>query len=111
MIDYWHEVDGSGAVALNMPAGGSVASYDCGDGGGEAAFCASGWAGGAQVCCPGDGLEAAPETVLARNGVEGKELSCFIPHQANKRIISFDGGADWGCRRIVSSSISTGMGI
>jgi len=25
--------------------------------------------------------------VLARNGVTGAELDCFIPHQANKRII------------------------
>ena len=56
MIDYWHEVDGSGAVALNMPAGGSL-------------------------------HPTTAETVLARNGVEGKDLSCFIPHQANKRII------------------------
>jgi 3-oxoacyl-[acyl-carrier-protein] synthase-3 len=25
--------------------------------------------------------------VLSRNGVQGKDLGCFIPHQANKRII------------------------
>ena len=24
LIDFWHEIDGSGAVALNMPAGGSL---------------------------------------------------------------------------------------
>ena len=24
LIDYWHEIDGSGAVSLNMPAGGSL---------------------------------------------------------------------------------------
>ena len=27
------------------------------------------------------------EALLARNGVLGSELGCFIPHQANKRII------------------------
>jgi len=32
-------------------------------------------------------MAEAAETVLARNGVTGKDLSCFIPHQANKRII------------------------
>jgi 3-oxoacyl-[acyl-carrier-protein] synthase-3 len=29
----------------------------------------------------------ATTRVLERNGVEGKDLDCFIPHQANKRII------------------------
>jgi 3-oxoacyl-[acyl-carrier-protein] synthase-3 len=32
-------------------------------------------------------MAEAAETVLTRNGVTGSELSCFIPHQANKRII------------------------
>jgi 3-oxoacyl-[acyl-carrier-protein] synthase-3 len=32
-------------------------------------------------------MAEAAETVLKRNGVEGNELACFIPHQANKRII------------------------
>jgi 3-oxoacyl-[acyl-carrier-protein] synthase-3 len=32
-------------------------------------------------------MAEAAETVLTRNGVKGSELSCFIPHQANKRII------------------------
>ena len=32
-------------------------------------------------------MSEAAETVLARNGITGKELNCFIPHQANKRII------------------------
>ncbi len=32
-------------------------------------------------------MAEASETVLHRNGVAGTELSCFIPHQANKRII------------------------
>jgi 3-oxoacyl-[acyl-carrier-protein] synthase-3 len=32
-------------------------------------------------------MAEAAETVLTRHGVTGKDLGCFIPHQANKRII------------------------
>jgi 3-oxoacyl-[acyl-carrier-protein] synthase-3 len=32
-------------------------------------------------------MAEAAEIILSRNGVEGKDLGCFIPHQANKRII------------------------
>jgi 3-oxoacyl-[acyl-carrier-protein] synthase-3 len=28
------------------------------------------------------------ETVLNRNGVTGADLACFVPHQANRRIIT-----------------------
>jgi 3-oxoacyl-[acyl-carrier-protein] synthase-3 len=85
LIDYAHEIDGSGAASLNMPAGGSS--------------------------CP-----ASPETIAARlhyvhqdgqavykyavrkmvetstkvltaNHIQASDLMCFIPHQANKRII------------------------
>ncbi|MGB8534894.1 MAG: beta-ketoacyl-ACP synthase III [Acidobacteriaceae bacterium] len=85
LIDFRHEIDGSGAAALNMPAGGSR--------------------------CP-----ASPQTIeermhyvhqdgqavykyavrkmvetssklLEANHISASDLSCFIPHQANKRII------------------------
>jgi len=85
MIDYLHEIDGSGAVALNMPGGGSlhpptaetvaknmhVVHQD----------------GQAVYKFAVRKMAEASETVLARNGVTGKDLSLFIPHQANKRII------------------------
>jgi 3-oxoacyl-[acyl-carrier-protein] synthase-3 len=85
LIDYWHEIDGSGGVALNMPGGGSlhpataetVASkmhYVHQDGQTVYKFAVR-------------KMAEAAETVLTRNGVTGNELSCFIPHQANKRII------------------------
>ena len=32
-------------------------------------------------------MAEAAEAVLERNGVTGADLKCFIPHQANKRII------------------------
>ena len=85
LIDFWHEIDGSGAVSLNMPAGGSLlpASHETVD--------------NKQHFVHQDGqavykfavrkMAEAAETVLARNGIEGSDLNCFIPHQANKRII------------------------
>jgi 3-oxoacyl-[acyl-carrier-protein] synthase-3 len=85
LIDYWHEVDGSGGVALNMPGGGSLhpataetvakkMHYVHQDGQTVYKFAVR-------------KMAEAAETVLARNGVTGSDLSCFIPHQANKRII------------------------
>jgi 3-oxoacyl-[acyl-carrier-protein] synthase-3 len=32
-------------------------------------------------------MAEAAEKVLERNGILGSDLACFIPHQANKRII------------------------
>ena len=85
LIDYWHEVDGSGALALNMPGGGSLhpptaetvekkMHYVHQDGQAVYKFAVR-------------KMAEATEMVLQRNGVEGKDLGCFIPHQANKRII------------------------
>jgi 3-oxoacyl-[acyl-carrier-protein] synthase-3 len=33
-------------------------------------------------------MAEATTKVLERNGIDGKDLGCFIPHQANKRIIT-----------------------
>ena len=85
LIDYWHEIDGSGAAALNMPGGGSLhpstaetvaakMHYVHQDGQAIYKFAVR-------------KMAEAAETVLARNGLDGKDLGCFIPHQANKRII------------------------
>jgi 3-oxoacyl-[acyl-carrier-protein] synthase III len=85
LIDYFHEIDGSGAPALNMPGGGSlnpptaetvaknmhVVHQD----------------GQAVYKFAVRKMEEAANTVLTRHGVTGKDLACFIPHQANKRII------------------------
>jgi 3-oxoacyl-[acyl-carrier-protein] synthase III len=85
LVDYWHEIDGSGASALNMPGGGSlhpptaetVASkmhYGHQDGQAVYKFAVR-------------KMAEAAEIILSRNGLVGKDLGCFIPHQANKRII------------------------
>jgi 3-oxoacyl-[acyl-carrier-protein] synthase-3 len=85
MIDYYHEIDGSGAKALNMPGGGSLhpptaetvaANMHVVHQDGQAVY----------KFAVRKMAEAA-ETVLTRHGVTGKDLACFIPHQANKRII------------------------
>jgi 3-oxoacyl-[acyl-carrier-protein] synthase-3 len=85
MIDYFHEIDGSGASALNMPGGGSLhpptaetvaANMHVVHQDGQAVY----------KFAVRKMAEAA-EIVLTRHGVTGKDLACFIPHQANKRII------------------------
>ncbi len=85
LIDFHHEIDGSGAISLNMPAGGSrlPASHATVD--------------AKQHFVHQDGqavykfavrkMSEISEALLASNGVLGSELGCFIPHQANKRII------------------------
>jgi len=85
MIDYTHEIDGSGAGSLYMPGGGSLhpssaetvaekMHYVHQDGPAVYKFAVR-------------KMAEATETVLAKNGVTGKDVDCFIPHQANKRII------------------------
>lgn len=85
LIDFWHEVDGSGADALNMPAGGSLLppSHETvdkklhnirQDGQTVYKFAVR-------------KMAEAAERVLSRNGIQGSDLAAFIPHQANKRII------------------------
>jgi 3-oxoacyl-[acyl-carrier-protein] synthase-3 len=85
IIDFHHEIDGSGACSLYMPGGGSLhpASAETvaknmhvvhQDGQAVYKFAVR-------------KMAEATETVLKRHGVTGAELGCFIPHQANKRII------------------------
>jgi 3-oxoacyl-[acyl-carrier-protein] synthase-3 len=85
IIDFEHEIDGSGACSLYMPGGGSlhpsthetvekkmhVVHQD-----GQAVFKYAVRKMG-EVC----------EKLLARNGVSAADIDCFIPHQANQRII------------------------
>jgi 3-oxoacyl-[acyl-carrier-protein] synthase III len=84
-IDYLHEVDGSGACALNMPGGGSLhpASRETVDKrmhyvhqDGHAVFKYA-------VRKMAD----AAEQLLRRNGLTGADVDLFVPHQANRRII------------------------
>jgi len=84
-IDYVHEIDGSGGVSLCMPGGGSLnpsthetvdkkMHYIHQDGPAVYKFAVR-------------KMAEVSTTVLERNDVIGAELGCFIPHQANLRII------------------------
>jgi 3-oxoacyl-[acyl-carrier-protein] synthase III len=86
IIDFHHEVDGSGGCSLYMPAGGSLnpATHETVDKkmhfvhqDGQAVFKYA-------VRKMGE----ACEKLLARNGVSAGDIDCFIPHQANQRIIN-----------------------
>jgi 3-oxoacyl-[acyl-carrier-protein] synthase-3 len=85
-IDYVHEIDGSGGVSLNLKGGGSLnpsthetvdkkMHYIYQDGPAVYKFAVR-------------KMAEATTKLLERNGVTGADLGCFIPHQANKRIIT-----------------------
>ncbi len=85
LIDFVHEVDGTGASALNMPAGGSLhpsthATIDA-----KQHFVHQD--GGSVYKVAVRKMAELSEAVLQRNDIVGADLSCFIPHQANRRII------------------------
>ncbi len=86
MIDFMHEVDGSGACSLFMPGGGSLnpsshetvdkkMHYVHQDGGAVFKFAVR-------------KMAALCEEILKRNNIQGSEIDAFIPHQANRRIIT-----------------------
>jgi len=85
LLDYIHEVDGSGACALYMPGGGSLnppthktvdekMHYVHQDGQAVFKFAVRKQT---ELC----------EKLLERNGLKGSDIDAFIPHQANRRII------------------------
>jgi 3-oxoacyl-[acyl-carrier-protein] synthase-3 len=85
LIDFVHEVDGSGANFLYMPGGGSLnpssretiekkMHYVHQDGQAVFKFAVRKQT---ELC----------EKLLRRNGLTGSDIDAFIPHQANKRII------------------------
>jgi 3-oxoacyl-[acyl-carrier-protein] synthase-3 len=86
IIDFLHEVDGSGGCSLYMPGGGSLnpsthetieqnMHYVHQDGQAVFKFAVRKQA---EAC----------EKLLQRNGLKGSDIDAFIPHQANKRIIN-----------------------
>ena len=86
IIDFIHEVDGSGACSLYMPGGGSLnpsthetvdrkMHYVHQDGGAVFKFAVRKMA---DLC----------DQILTRNNLKGSDIDAFIPHQANQRIIT-----------------------
>ncbi len=86
LIDFLHEVDGSGGCYLCMPGGGSLhpsthetveqrMHYVHQDGQAVFKFAVRKQT---ELC----------EKLLQRNGLKGSDIAAFIPHQANRRIIT-----------------------
>jgi 3-oxoacyl-[acyl-carrier-protein] synthase III len=86
ILDFEHEVDGTGAQSLYMPGGGSLnppthetvdkkMHYVHQDGQAVFKFAVRKMA---ELC----------EKLLKRNGLTGHDVDCYIPHQANRRIIT-----------------------
>lgn len=85
IIDFHHEVDGSGGCFLNMPGGGSVhpSTHETVDKKMHYVH-----QDGQQVFKYAvRKMAEAAEKVLDRNGFKGSDVALFVPHQANKRII------------------------
>ena len=85
IIDFVSEIDGAGGVSLNLKGGGSLnppthetidakMHYIYQDGQAVYKFAVR-------------KMAEATVRLLERNGITGSDLGCFIPHQANKRII------------------------
>jgi len=85
-IDFLHEVDGSGACSLNMPAGGSLNPATCETVEKKMHFVHQD--GAAVFKYAVRKMAEVSVRVLERNGFKGSDVNVFIPHQANKRIIT-----------------------
>ena len=85
LIDYIHEIDGSGGASLNMPGGGSLNPPTAETVANKMHYVHQD--GQAVYKYAVRKMAEASEKLLERNGVKGSELGCFVPHQANKRII------------------------
>jgi 3-oxoacyl-[acyl-carrier-protein] synthase-3 len=85
VLDFLHEMDGSGACYLNMPAGGSLqpASHETVD----RKLHTIQQQGAHVFKYAVRKFTEVSERLLARNGMGGAELDLFVPHQANIRII------------------------
>jgi 3-oxoacyl-[acyl-carrier-protein] synthase III len=86
LIDFLHEVDGSGGCSLYMPGGGSLnpSTHETVDK--KMHFVHQD--GGAVFKFAVRKMAALCEEILKRNNIKGSEIDAFIPHQANKRIIT-----------------------
>lgn len=85
MIDFVHEIDGSGGSALRMPGGGSLNPSSAETVANKMHYVHQD--GPAVYKFAVRKMVEASETLLNRNGVGVGDLAVFVPHQANKRII------------------------
>ena len=85
LIDFHHEIDGSGAAALNMPAGGSLHPASPETVAGRLHYVHQD--GQAVYKYAVRKMVETTTKVLHANNITADQLGCFIPHQANRRII------------------------
>jgi 3-oxoacyl-[acyl-carrier-protein] synthase-3 len=85
MVDFEHEIDGSGAQSLYMPGGGSLHPASAETVAAKMHFVHQ--EGGAVFKVAVRKMAELSETLLARNGLTAADVDLFIPHQANQRII------------------------
>jgi 3-oxoacyl-[acyl-carrier-protein] synthase III len=85
-IDFENEIDGSGGVSLNLKGGGSLnpSSHETVDKKMHYIY----QDGPAVYKFAVRKMSETTTKLLERNGVTVADLGCFIPHQANKRIIT-----------------------
>ncbi len=85
LVDFEHEIDGSGAQSLYMPGGGSLHPATADTVSTKMHFVHQ--EGGAVFKVAVRKMAELSETLLTRNGLTASDIDLFIPHQANKRII------------------------
>ncbi len=85
MVDFVHEIDGSGAASLYMPGGGSLHPSTAETVAGKMHYVHQ--SGGAVFKVAVRKMAELSETLLQRNKLTADDVDCFIPHQANQRII------------------------
>ena len=86
LVDYVHEIDGSGAGSLYMPGGGSLHPATAETVAAKMHYVHQ--SGGAVFKIAVRKMAELSEAVLRRNDLTAGEIDLFIPHQANKRIIT-----------------------
>ncbi len=85
ILDYAHEIDGSGGASLYMPGGGSL--HPCTQETVEKKMHFVHQEGQAVYKFAVRKMVEASEKVLQRNGLTVNDIRLLIPHQANRRII------------------------
>jgi 3-oxoacyl-[acyl-carrier-protein] synthase-3 len=85
LIDYRHEIDGSGAASLNMPAGGSRLPASAETVADRMHYVHQD--GQAVYKYAVRKMVETSSRLLEQNKVKVDQIGCLIPHQANKRII------------------------
>jgi 3-oxoacyl-[acyl-carrier-protein] synthase-3 len=84
-IDFYHELDGSGGVYLNMPAGGSLLPASCETVKNRLHYVKQ--EGQAVFTFATRKMEEASRVILEKNQLTPSDIRLLLPHQANARII------------------------